>query len=159
MAECCCCPESRHSDSRSHMINCFLVGTGTSWLWLGQGLPPSLTRRVCVCARERERGWWKAKTAKERERECYVLFYELVCHWTPFLNICYCFEPGHTAKWWGFWLNVVKWSMWIEGTICPATFLCWLELDCEMLKVYNGLFPAIVSHPLCSCDTDTVTCN
>lgn len=45
MLECCCCPESSRSDSRSHMINCFLAGTGTS-----SGLPPSPGRRACVAA-------------------------------------------------------------------------------------------------------------
>lgn len=152
MAECCCCPESRHSDSRSHMINCFLVGTGTSWLCLGQGLPPSLSRRVCVCmcvnVCEQERQWWKAKTVTQRGKECYVLFYEFVCHCTLSLNMCYCFERRPHSE-------VVR-SL-VEcgendrcesrGWICPATFLCSLELDCAMLKVFNGLFPAIVSLP------------
>lgn len=144
MAECCCCPESRHSDSRSHMINCFLVGPGTSRLRLVQGLPPSISRRVfvcvvcvCICKRERGRGkegWWNAKTLKNK-RECYVLFYEFVCHCVLSWNMCYCFGGGRAVKWWGcsgwMWWT---WSMWFEGLnlsctlfMFPSSGLCNFE--------------------------------
>lgn len=56
MAECCCCPESRHSDRRSHKINCFLVRTGTSRLFLGQGLPPGISRHVLNMEKKKRLG-------------------------------------------------------------------------------------------------------
>lgn len=90
MAECCCCPGSRHSDSCSHMINCFLVGTGTSLLWLGQGLPASPARHSCMCLRAMER-MMKGKGGKTSTIKNYVLLRVFVCHWTLFLNTCCCF--------------------------------------------------------------------
>lgn len=155
MAECCCCPESRHSDSRSHMINCFLVGPGTSRLRLVQGLPPSISRRVfvcvcCVCVhmqareRQRERGVMKCKDTKEQERMlCPILW---VC-----LSLCSLLKRAivlEAAAQWSGEVVLVECGEHdrcdLKAWICPAPFLCSHHLDCATLRVFNGLFPAIV---------------
>lgn len=128
-----------------------LLGLGpVDCVWAKASHPAFPGVCVCMCVNvcEQEREWWKAKTVTQRGKECYVLFYEFVCHCTLSLNMCYCFERWPHSE-------VVR-SL-VEcgendrcesrGWICPATFLCSLELDCAMLKVFNGLFPAIVSLP------------
>lgn len=70
-----------------------------------------------------------------------------VCHWSPFKHVLLFWRRPHS--------EVVRFLVEcgendrceLKGMICPATFLCSRELDCEMLKVFNGLFTAIVSLP------------
>lgn len=65
-----------------------------------------------------------------------------------FWNTCYYFESDHTVKWWRFLVQYGENDrLELGGWISPATFLCILELDYTMSKVFNGLFPAVVSLP------------
>lgn len=100
---------------------------------------------VCICKRERGRGkegWWNAKTLKNK-RECYVLFYEFV----TVLSLETCAVLEAAAQWSG---EVVLVECGehdrcdLKAWICPAPFLCSHHLDCATLRVFNGLFPAIV---------------
>lgn len=99
---------------------------------------------VCICKRERGRGkegWWNARTRENvmsyfmslsvtvLSLETCAIVLEAAAQWSGEVVLVECGEHDRCD---------------LKAWICPAPFLCSHHLDCATLRVFNGLFPAIV---------------
>lgn len=133
-----------------------LLGLGpVDWGWSKASHPvfPDEFFCVCVCCvcvhmqareRQRERGVMKCKDTKEQE---HVMSYFMSLSVTV-LSLETCAIVLEAAAQWSGEVVLVECGEHdrcdLKAWICPAPFLCSHHLDCATLRVFNGLFPAIV---------------